>query len=110
MNGMVREPSSAEGVPLVLEFDTQVFEVQSIKEAAYRFSDRCSVEIELEGTKALCRIMPLEAVPDDTLAELGVAFRAEVLDCDLRSALRKETEPLRNVILSLAFSRTGLNG
>ncbi len=107
---MIGEPSSAEGVQLLLEFDTQVFGLQSIKDAAYRFSDRLSVDIELEGGKALCRVSPVKTVPEDALQELEKAFRAEVLDCDLRAALRKETEPLRNVILSLAFSRTGLNG
>ena len=35
-------------------------------------------------------------------------LRAEVLDQDLRASIARETEPVRNAILALAFSRTGL--
>ena len=35
-------------------------------------------------------------------------FRAEVNDQILRVRIAKETEPLRNLVFALAFSRTGL--
>jgi hypothetical protein len=31
-----------------------------------------------------------------------------VLDQDLRASIARETEPVRNAVLALAFSRTGL--
>jgi His-Xaa-Ser system protein HxsD len=36
------------------------------------------------------------------------SFKKEVLDQDLRLKLKAETEPIRNLILAHAFSKTGL--
>jgi DNA-binding FrmR family transcriptional regulator len=48
---------------------------------------------------------------DSAAAEKAVReLQAEVLDQDLRATISRETEPMRNAILALAFSRTGLQG
>ena len=55
--------------------------------------------------------MPAPLFPregDTTDDELKHRFRAEVNDQILRLRIAKETEPLRNLVFALAFSRTGL--
>jgi His-Xaa-Ser system protein HxsD len=50
---------------------------------------------------------------DDKVSEAAVGanvdnLKKEVLDQDLRLKLKTETEPIRNLILAHAFSKTGL--
>ena len=45
---------------------------------------------------------------DDSFAKLIDDFKKEVLDQDLREKLKVETEPVRNLILAHAFSKTGI--
>ena len=91
-----------------LRFAAGVFDIEAIKRAAYRFSDRVAIEIEPTADFIICRLQPLSAKTQ--LAGLENAFRIEVLDQDLRARIAKETEPVRNLVLSLAFSKTGLQG
>jgi hypothetical protein len=44
------------------------------------------------------------------LADLAHMLRAEVIDQTLRVRIARETEPIRNLVFALAFSRTGLVG
>jgi His-Xaa-Ser system protein HxsD len=79
---------------------------RAIKRAAYRFVDRLTIEIEPHADEIICKLRPNAA--NLSPAALEVEFRNEVLDQDLRIQIGQETEPLRNLILSLAFSKTGL--
>jgi His-Xaa-Ser system protein HxsD len=91
---------------VVVKFAAGVFSIDAIKRAAYRFVDRLTIEIEPHADEIVCRLRPNAANPDP--AALESEFRNEVLDQDLRIQIGHETEPLRNLILSLAFSKTGL--
>jgi His-Xaa-Ser system protein HxsD len=84
------------------------FQIEAIKRAAYRFSDRVSVEITdgPEGTR--CSLRPLQTKNPLDLNQLAGEFRNETLDQDLRLKIAAETEGYRNLILSLAFSKTPL--
>lgn len=94
-----------------VEFASGVFALEAIKRAAYRFSDRLTVEIEPTSETVKCRLRLLAGrKQNESLQVLEAQFRNEVLDQDLRLQLRKQTEPVRNLILSLAFSKTGLQG
>ena len=94
----------------VISFANQVYSLEAIKKAAYRFSDRISVEIVPQGDSTECVCHFLAALSreqeDQTLAD----FRTEVLDHDLRIVVAQETEPVRNAVLAYAFSKTGLQG
>lgn len=90
----------------VLSFDRAGYSIDAVQRAAYRLSDRLScvvsatdVSIEVRAT-----ILDEEADMDSTLAE----FRTEALDQVLRERIRDETADVRNLVLALAFSRTGL--
>jgi His-Xaa-Ser system protein HxsD len=89
-------------------FDTRVHALPIIKKAAYRFLKSFATEITLEGDTWICTLK--FAAPTDAGAVEAAEreLRAEVLDQDLRASIARETEPVRNAILALAFSRTGL--
>jgi His-Xaa-Ser system protein HxsD len=92
-----------------LTFAAGVFDIEAIKRAAYRFSDRLIVEIDPGDAGVKCTLRPVPGLRrPEPLEVLEAHFRNEVLDQDLRMRVRAETEPLRNVILSLAFASTGL--
>ncbi len=92
-----------------LKFAANAHSVDAVQRAAYRFSDRFTVEIRQEGGNVSCALHPIEA--DEVLDETIVSsFRAEVLDQVLRERIRAETAPVRNAILALAFANTGLRG
>jgi His-Xaa-Ser system protein HxsD len=95
--------TAATGLLGEIEFDPQTATVDAIQRAAYRLSDRLSVEIELRDS-IRCTIF---ATTEEPSSELLAAFRNEVLDQVLRERIRNETEGARNVILALAFSQTG---
>lgn len=93
-----------------ISFPKEAYSLAAIKKAAYRFSDRLSVEI-IPGERAtdcICRF--LHSCTDEEAQRILEAFRIEVLDHDLRLTIAQETEPMRNAILAYAFSKTGLQG
>ena len=91
-------------------FDTRVYALPIIKKAAYRFLKSFDTAITQEGDAWICT-MKFVAPTDAAAVEAAEReLRAEVLDQDLRASIARETEPVRNAILALAFSRTGLQG
>lgn len=91
-----------------LRFSSQVYALDVVKKAAYRFTDRCAFDFVAEGDDVLCRLTPLVDQGPDALNELENAFRNEILDQDLRRIIADETASIRNAVLAYAFSRTGL--
>jgi His-Xaa-Ser system protein HxsD len=88
-------------------FSTEGHSVDAIQRAAYRLSDRLSLELAVEHEAYRCKLH-LD-VQDDAGADVLLAgFRNEVLDQVLRERIRSETEEARNLILAAAFSGTGL--
>lgn len=92
-----------------LEFSSAVYDVEAVKRAAYRFCDSVAVEITPTGQAFICVLTALSTAAAERLEKIAHDFRIEVLDQDLRLKIAVETEPFRNLILSLAFSKTGLN-
>ena len=84
------------------------YDVEAIKRAAYRFSDRISAEITSDAGEFICQLRALRPGATESLEGLANEFRNEVLDQDLRLKVAAETESYRNLILSLAFSKTPL--
>ena len=94
----------------ILAFPTAAFTLDSIKKAAYRFSDVFSVEILPRAGQTDCVLHFDQATPEDQREQIIAAFRTEVLDQDLRARIAEETATVRNAILGYAFSKTGLLG
>ena len=88
-------------------FATSVHSLDAVKRAAYVFMARASISIDPSETELRCH---LEAAPNEEPERLVRDFRREVLDQDLRIEIEAKTEPLRNMILGLAFSRIAQDG
>jgi His-Xaa-Ser system protein HxsD len=94
------------GEPHEVLFDRQVYAVEAIQKAAYRFVDRMAVNLRVTDTYVHCAVFvdPEVGLPDDVIRD----FQKEVLDQHLRLKIASETESIRHLILAHAFSRTGL--
>jgi len=98
-------------VSRTLVFSSQIYSVETIKKAAYRFSDVMSIDIVPRPSEIECILEFLSGTKAEEQAdEIVAAFKNEVLDQDLRSIISKETEAIRNAVLAFAFSKTGLQG
>jgi len=89
-----------------IHFDRAGHSLDAVQRAAYRFSDRMSCDI---GASAETIDVGLHIADDQGDVDALVAsFRNEVLDQALRERIRAETADVRNLVLALAFSKTGL--
>lgn len=84
-----------------LIFDVRVFSLDTVKRALYRYTDKCSFDIQASDVEI---IVTVHTESD----ELPAKIKNEVLDQDLRDTLAKETANIRTLILANAFSNTGL--
>jgi His-Xaa-Ser system protein HxsD len=89
-----------------LSFDRSTASVDAIQSAVYRLSDRLSCDITPADDAIEVIVHP--ASPDDDAERLLGELRNEVLDQSLRERVREETSDVRNLVLALAFSKTGL--
>src|SRR6185436_10509397 len=89
-------------------FDAAVFDLDTVKRAAYRLSAQCAVDISLEESRIVCRLSFRSPASTQVVAGVIDDFKKEVLDQDLRQKIGKETAPIRNAILALAFSNPKL--
>lgn len=89
-----------------LSFDRAGYSLDAIQRAAYRFSDRLSCDISEQAETIEVSVHLADGVgdPETVLAD----FRNEALDQVLRERIRAETGDVRNLVLALAFSKTGL--
>jgi His-Xaa-Ser system protein HxsD len=89
-----------------LSFDRDSHSADAIQRAAYKFSDRMSLDLMSDDDAFRCTL----AFEGDEVAFAEVVhdFRREVLDQVLRERIRDETAAVRNTILALAFSKTSL--
>ena len=92
-----------------LALDQSVYSLEVVQKAAYRFIDRLTILISNTDTQILCEITPIEGL-SKPVEEIVADFKRELLDQQLRFQIKAETEPVRNLILALAFSRSGLQG
>ena len=89
-------------------FDARVYALPVIKKASYRFLKTFVANITQDGDEWVCDLQ-FQAPVDAAAIEVAIReLRAEVLDQDLREVVSRETEQVRNTILAVAFSKTGL--
>lgn len=92
-----------------LEIDEQIYCLEAVQKASYRFIDRLTILVTRVDGRLICEIDAVEGAAE--LFDANVAnFKRELLDQQLRKQIKDETEPARNLILAYAFSRTGLQG
>lgn len=93
-------------VDIAVDFDADTQSLDVLNAAAYRLIGTATCQIERSDGRYICRLalaastsrggqVDLESIRDH--------FLDLVTDESVREGLRKKTEPLRNMILSLAF-------
>jgi len=86
---------------IVVEFDSRIQSLDALNAAAYRLLDIANCAIERRDDKFFCRLTPKN--PANESDQIRVRFLDSVTDENLRETLAVKTEPVRNLILSLAF-------
>ena len=86
---------------LTVEFDETVQSLDALHAAAYRLLDAANCTIEKRDGKFVCHLTTKKSGQDSE--GIRVRFLDCVADENLRQTLAAKTEPVRNLILSLAF-------
>ncbi len=87
---------------VTVEFDQAVQSLDALNAAAYRLLDAASCQIEKRDDKFVCRLTPKNSAKQDG-DSIRLRFIDSVTDENVRERLAVKTEPVRNLILSLAF-------
>lgn len=93
-----------------ISFCLSVYTETAIKKAALKFADLCSVHLSKNENVVTATLSFSSEKSSETRDQVRNALINEVLDQELREKISSDTEPLRNLILAHAFSRTGLTG
>ena len=88
-------------------FDVKAYSIEDIQQAAYRGSKFFTVDLVCKDA-IQCTLIPSIGVSEHDFAAAVESFKKDVLDYHLRATIKAETSSVRNLILSLAFSKTGL--
>ena len=88
--------------PVVVEFDADIQSLEALNAAAYRLIDAATCQVEKVSGKLVCHLTPKDTTKADGDA-LRLRFVDYVTDENVRESLAVKTEPVRNLILSLAF-------
>lgn len=91
-----------------LVFDEQLYDGQVLQKAAYRSLNALTVDITSEGGQFVCALSSNIGVDEQSFLSAVQEFKKDALDYQLRQRLAIETQPIKNLILGLAFSKTGL--
>lgn len=91
---------------ILVEFDAATQSPAALNAAAYRLIGTAACLVEQSGGRYVCRLTLHEGTrnsPRSDLDGLRTHFIDLVTDENLRERLAVKTEPVRNLILSLAF-------
>lgn len=89
--------------------DLSLYSLDSIKKACYKFTDKCSIILEKCNHNKIRVIFSFHPdIPNNLKDRTIKDFNNEILDQNLREIVARETEPVRNLILAHAFSKTSL--
>ena len=89
-------------------YSSSIYNIDCIKAAIYKFSKMVYVKIDIIDGDFVCNFSSLSDSFD--FDEFLKNFDQELIDQELRQSISNKTEEYRNFILSLAFSKTGLQG
>jgi His-Xaa-Ser system protein HxsD len=91
---------------VTISFDQATTTLDALQRAVYALADVTTADISAAGGRYVCTLFPRDTAAD--VAAISHRLRCEVNDQELRLRIAAETEPLRNLIFAVAFSRTGL--
>jgi His-Xaa-Ser system protein HxsD len=85
---------------ITFDFDAGTQSIQALSAAAYRLVGTACCQIDKSGSRYVCR---LTSVGQFDAQSLRSRFLELVTDENVRENLRSRTDPVRNLILALAF-------
>jgi His-Xaa-Ser system protein HxsD len=85
---------------ITVDFDAATQSLSALNAAAYRLAGTATCQIDKDGTRYVCRLTPNGQLKSESLRSRYLEL---VIDENVREELRTKTEPIRNLILSLAF-------
>lgn len=89
--------------------DLRLYRLTAVQKAAYRFANRCTVQLgSLEDERLSLTFLFPASVEELQARDVARLFFQELLDQELRERLREETAPIRALLLAQAFSKTDL--
>lgn len=95
---------------MLIRFDDRIISLPAVKKAAYKYINSFAVDFSLKNSEILCALTFTPPTTEEDSLRLAEDFKKEALDQDLREQIKKQTEPIRNLIFALAFSKTGITG
>lgn len=95
---------------ILIRFDDRIISLPAVKKASYKFINSFAVDFSLKNNEILCSLTFTAPTTEEDSSRLAEDFKKEALDQDLREQIKNETEPIRNLIFALAFSKTGIAG
>jgi His-Xaa-Ser system protein HxsD len=98
-------PAGREWVEKALEFDASIYSAVALQKALEAMSNVVSGSVTSSGDSHFRVLLKIPA-NQTTLCD---EFYRQANDYSLREKIASQTETVRNLILSLAFSRTGLS-
>ncbi|MGD9651772.1 MAG: His-Xaa-Ser system protein HxsD [Candidatus Dadabacteria bacterium] len=101
--------ASKKAKSLSLDISLDIYTLDAIKKACYKFSDRSSIFLsEIDQDSNVVSIIFTFPEPTPIDENVLYEFKNELIDQDLRQRISSETEAIRNLILAQAFSKTSL--
>jgi His-Xaa-Ser system protein HxsD len=88
--------------PIELRWSADTVESEAIQRATYALSRSCTTEIVRDGDDWVIKLFARSGTDAEVIAH---RFRQEVVDQSLRISISCRTEPLRNAVFAMAFSR-----
>lgn len=96
------------GAPLRVSLCSSAYSIEAVHRATYALMAEIDVRIVQVDPAIVCELKLLSQRISREDADL--AFRREVTDQELRIGIEQKTASYRDLILGLAFSKTGLQG
>jgi His-Xaa-Ser system protein HxsD len=85
---------------VIVDFDAATHSLSALNAAAYRLIGTAVCQIDFSDGRYVCRLTPSGQLDADSIRSRYLEL---VTDENVREHLRAKTEPVRNLILSLAF-------
>ncbi|MGY2964113.1 His-Xaa-Ser system protein HxsD [Pseudomonas sp. TE36184] len=92
----------------MIVFDERLYDAQVLQKAAYRSINAFTVDITSDEGQFICVLSSNIGMDEPSFLSAIQEFKKDVLDYQLRHRLAVETQTIKNLILGLAFSKTGL--
>ena len=92
----------------IIKVDLKIFDLDTVKQTIYLLPKGWYAELSCDDNYITVTFMPDNDREMADISPVISKFQRDLVDQDLRRKISKETESVRNLILSLAFSKTGL--